>query len=228
MRRPARGCPLCRTHPEDCRAAATFEGGAAMATYHITLRDRETQTVVGYYNGAWTTDPRRSLALGRREAAEAHAARMRTIAVRATPTSSRSRSLPPPTKDFSRPLANNRRCARHPQNCIRRLGRCREYRQAGGNLWFARPHPRFRRDPQGTRQCVRVRAPRAASRQRQRADGDLFPLSSIGPRTPYSASYRAPVTVRHGGRPAGAAATVLAQRPRSVFVGAEVRLWHQA
>src|SRR5260370_22040914 len=71
MRRPARGCPLCRRHPEDCRAAATFEGGAAMATYHITLRDRETQTVVGYYNGAWTTDPRRSLALGRREAAEA-------------------------------------------------------------------------------------------------------------------------------------------------------------
>jgi len=45
--------------------------------YQITLRDRETQTVVGYYNGAWTTDQRRALAFRRREAAEAHAARMR-------------------------------------------------------------------------------------------------------------------------------------------------------
>ena len=34
-------------------------------------------TAVGYYNGAWTTDQRRALALRRREAAEAHAARMR-------------------------------------------------------------------------------------------------------------------------------------------------------
>ena len=48
-----------------------------MTIYHVTLRDRETQTVVGYYNGAWTTDRRRALALRRREAAEAHAARMR-------------------------------------------------------------------------------------------------------------------------------------------------------
>ena len=48
-----------------------------MTIYQITLRDRETQTVVGYYNGAWTTDSRRALALGMREAAEAHAARMR-------------------------------------------------------------------------------------------------------------------------------------------------------
>ena len=48
-----------------------------MTVYQITLRDRETQTVVGYYNGAWTTDRRRALALRRREAAEAHAARMR-------------------------------------------------------------------------------------------------------------------------------------------------------
>jgi hypothetical protein len=48
-----------------------------MASYHITLRDRETQTVVGYYNGAWTTDRRWALALQRREAAEAHAERMR-------------------------------------------------------------------------------------------------------------------------------------------------------
>ncbi len=50
-----------------------------MTIYQITLRDRETQieTVVGYYNGAWTTDRRRALAFRRREAAEAHAARMR-------------------------------------------------------------------------------------------------------------------------------------------------------
>jgi hypothetical protein len=45
--------------------------------YHVTLRDRETQTVVGYYNGAWTTDRRRALTLRRREEAEAYAARMR-------------------------------------------------------------------------------------------------------------------------------------------------------
>jgi hypothetical protein len=45
--------------------------------YHVTLRDRETQTVVGYYNGAWTTDRRRALALHRPEVAEVHAARMR-------------------------------------------------------------------------------------------------------------------------------------------------------
>ena len=56
----------------------TFEGGnAAVTIYHVTLRDRETQTVVGYYNGAWTTDQRRALRLRRREAAEAHAARIR-------------------------------------------------------------------------------------------------------------------------------------------------------
>jgi hypothetical protein len=44
--------------------------------YQITLRDRETQTVVGYFNGAWTTDQRRAMALHRREA-EAYAARLR-------------------------------------------------------------------------------------------------------------------------------------------------------
>jgi hypothetical protein len=48
-----------------------------VTVYHVTLRDRETQTVVGYYNGAWTTDRRRALTLRRREAAETHAARMR-------------------------------------------------------------------------------------------------------------------------------------------------------
>ena len=48
-----------------------------MKIYQVTLRDRETQTVVGYYNGAWTTDPCRALALGSREEAETHAARMR-------------------------------------------------------------------------------------------------------------------------------------------------------
>jgi hypothetical protein len=45
--------------------------------YQITLCDRETQTVIGYYNGAWTTDRRCALAFRRRAAAEAHAARMR-------------------------------------------------------------------------------------------------------------------------------------------------------
>jgi hypothetical protein len=48
-----------------------------MIAYCVTLRDRETQTVVGYYDGAWTTDGRRALTLRKREAAEAHAARMR-------------------------------------------------------------------------------------------------------------------------------------------------------
>ena len=48
-----------------------------MTTYLVTLRDRETQTVVGYYDGAWTTDRRRALTLRRREAAEVHATRMR-------------------------------------------------------------------------------------------------------------------------------------------------------
>jgi hypothetical protein len=48
-----------------------------MTSYHVTLRDRDTQTVVGYYNGSWTTDPDRALALRKREVAEAHAARMR-------------------------------------------------------------------------------------------------------------------------------------------------------
>ena len=48
-----------------------------MKVYHITLRDRETQTIVGYYNGSWTTDRRRALTIRRRDAAEAHAARMR-------------------------------------------------------------------------------------------------------------------------------------------------------
>jgi hypothetical protein len=48
-----------------------------VTTYLLTLRDRETQTVVGYYDGAWTTDRRRALTLRRREAAEVRAARMR-------------------------------------------------------------------------------------------------------------------------------------------------------
>ena len=50
---------------------------AAVTSYRVTLRDRETQTVVGYYNGAWTTDQHRTLTLRRREAAEDHTARMR-------------------------------------------------------------------------------------------------------------------------------------------------------
>jgi hypothetical protein len=48
-----------------------------MTIYQITLRDRETQTVVGYYNGSWTTDRCRAVIIRRRDAAEAHAARMR-------------------------------------------------------------------------------------------------------------------------------------------------------
>ena len=46
----------------------------AMTTYHITIRDRETQTVLGYYNGSWTTDWCRAVTIQRRDAAEAHAA----------------------------------------------------------------------------------------------------------------------------------------------------------
>ena len=43
-----------------------------MTICQIPLRDRETQTVIAYYNGAWTTERRRALALRRH-----HAARMR-------------------------------------------------------------------------------------------------------------------------------------------------------
>ena len=49
----------------------------AVRSYRITLRGRETQTVVGYYDGRWTTDRHRALDLRKREVAEAHAARMR-------------------------------------------------------------------------------------------------------------------------------------------------------
>jgi len=49
----------------------------AVRSYRITLRCRETQTVVGYYDGSWTTDRRRALDLRKREVAEVHAARMR-------------------------------------------------------------------------------------------------------------------------------------------------------
>jgi hypothetical protein len=61
---------------------ATFEGGAAVTVYRITLRDRETRTVLGYYNGAWTTDRHRAIALPKREVAEDHAARMRDLCPR--------------------------------------------------------------------------------------------------------------------------------------------------
>ena len=62
-----------------------------MRSYRITLRDRETQKVVGYYDGSWTTDRRRALDLSKREVAEAHAAACAS-AVRAMPTSSKSRN----------------------------------------------------------------------------------------------------------------------------------------
>jgi hypothetical protein len=48
-----------------------------MKIYHITLRDRETRTVVGYYSGSWTTDKYRAVTIDKRDAAEAYAARMR-------------------------------------------------------------------------------------------------------------------------------------------------------
>ena len=59
----------------DTESCSGEEG--AVRKYRITLRDRETQTVVGYYDGSWTTDRRRALDLRKREVAEAHAARMR-------------------------------------------------------------------------------------------------------------------------------------------------------
>ena len=52
-------------------------GEGAVRSYRITLRDRETQTVVGYYDGSWTTDRRRALDLRTRQVAEGHAARLR-------------------------------------------------------------------------------------------------------------------------------------------------------
>jgi len=52
-------------------------GGGSVRSFRIILRDRETQAVVGYYDGSWTTDRRRALDLRKREVAEAHAARMR-------------------------------------------------------------------------------------------------------------------------------------------------------
>jgi hypothetical protein len=71
-----RGTPA-HTAPLPTVARWCFGRDAAVTIYHLTLRDRETQTVVGYYNGAWTTDRRRALTLRWREAAEAHAAHMR-------------------------------------------------------------------------------------------------------------------------------------------------------
>jgi hypothetical protein len=70
-----RGTPAHNACSDPC--LVYFGRDAAVTIYRVTLRDRETQTVVGYYNGAWTTDRRRALTLRWREAAEAHAARMR-------------------------------------------------------------------------------------------------------------------------------------------------------
>jgi hypothetical protein len=63
-----------------------------MTAYRITLRDRETQIVVGYYDGSWTTDRRRALALRKRDRAEAHATRLRQRCPAQRPTSSKSRN----------------------------------------------------------------------------------------------------------------------------------------
>ena len=48
-----------------------------MTIYFVTLRDRETQIVIGCYNGSWTTDRCRAVTIRKRDAAEAHAARLR-------------------------------------------------------------------------------------------------------------------------------------------------------
>jgi hypothetical protein len=66
-----------------------------MTIYHVTLGDRESQTVVGYYNGTWTTDRRRALTLRRREAAEAQTARMRDRCPHNAELIPSRRSLPP-------------------------------------------------------------------------------------------------------------------------------------
>jgi hypothetical protein len=58
------------------RGPATLKGGAAVTIHQITLRDRKTQTVIGYRNGAWTTDRPLAMALRKREA-EADAASLR-------------------------------------------------------------------------------------------------------------------------------------------------------
>ena len=52
--------PAASLRVPDCDPA-TIEGDAAVTTYLVTLRDHETQAVVGYYDGAWTTDRRRAL-----------------------------------------------------------------------------------------------------------------------------------------------------------------------
>ena len=78
--RPERGVPALSSSLRG--EPATFEGGAAVTVYQITLRDRETRTVLGYYNGAWTTDRHRAIALPKREVAEDHAARMRDLCPR--------------------------------------------------------------------------------------------------------------------------------------------------
>ena len=67
-----------------------------MTAYQITLRDRESQTVVGYYIGSWTTDRCRAVTIRKREAAEA-TPRGCAINARVTLTSLRSRRSPPPT-----------------------------------------------------------------------------------------------------------------------------------
>src|SRR5262249_29508042 len=65
-------CALLSCHSESCSGEER-----AVRSYRITLHDRETQIVVGYFDGSWTTDWRRALDLRKREVAEAHAARMR-------------------------------------------------------------------------------------------------------------------------------------------------------
>jgi hypothetical protein len=97
--------------------SATIEGEASVTTYLVTLRDRETQTVVGYYNGAWTTDQRRALTVRRREAAEAHAARMRDCCPRNADVikveiAAADQHLPPALRPRTRKERDPRRASR--------------------------------------------------------------------------------------------------------------------
>jgi len=77
-----------------------------MTIYHITLRDRETQTVVGYYDGSWTTDRCRaalSLSVMRRKLTPLGCG----IDARVTLNSLRSRRAPPTTSHSSAAFSGN-------------------------------------------------------------------------------------------------------------------------
>ena len=62
-----------------------------MTSYRVTIRDRETQMVVGYYDGSWTTDRGRALSL-RSVRSQKPTPPAFASAAPATPTASKSRS----------------------------------------------------------------------------------------------------------------------------------------